>query len=160
MKNKSLLRIWRVCLILKAWHALLQFEIEMGVVGPFFELHTPNFQKICIFLKILNLCQYRILLSLMVLILIKNTAEFQSILQQSLSSPNLHATWQQLQYPYCNQESIQDDEYYLMDLFTGVTSPISIIPIHSCRLRSQTYHSMNTQKHICVEAKGKHQRRN
>ena len=49
IKNKSFLKIWRVWHILKVCHALWYLKIEMGIAGSIFELHSPNFQKMCIF---------------------------------------------------------------------------------------------------------------
>ena len=54
IKNESFLKIWRVWHILKVCHALWYLKIEMGIAGSIFELHPPNFQKMCIFLRITN----------------------------------------------------------------------------------------------------------
>ena len=49
IKNESFLKIWRVWYILKVCHALWYLKIEMGIAGSIFEIHPPNFQKMCIF---------------------------------------------------------------------------------------------------------------
>ena len=54
IKNKSFLKIWRVWHILKVCHALWYLKIEMGIAGSIFELHPPNFQKMCIFWRFTN----------------------------------------------------------------------------------------------------------
>ena len=54
IKNKSFLKIWRVWHILKVCHALWYLKIEMGIAGSIFELHPPNFQKMCIFWRCTN----------------------------------------------------------------------------------------------------------
>ena len=54
IKNKSFLKIWRVWHILKVCHALWYLKIEMGITGSIFELHPPNFQKMCIFWRFTN----------------------------------------------------------------------------------------------------------
>ena len=54
IKNKSFLKIWRVWHILKVCHALWYLKIEMGIAGLIFELHPPNFQKMCIFWRCTN----------------------------------------------------------------------------------------------------------
>ena len=50
----SYLKIWRVWHILKVCHALWYLKIEMGIAGSIFELHPPNFQKMCIFWRFTN----------------------------------------------------------------------------------------------------------
>ena len=54
IKNESFLKIWRVWHILKVCHALWYLKIEMGIAGSIFELHPPNFQKMCIFWRFTN----------------------------------------------------------------------------------------------------------
>ena len=54
IKNESFLKIWRVWHILKVCHALWYLKIEMGIAGSIFELHLPNFQKMCIFWRFTN----------------------------------------------------------------------------------------------------------
>ena len=54
IKNESFLKIWRVWHILKVCHALWSLKIEMGIMGSIFELHPPNFQKMCIFWRFTN----------------------------------------------------------------------------------------------------------
>ena len=53
-ENKSFVKIWRVWHILKVCHALWYLKIEMGIAGSIFELHPPNFQKMCIFWRFTN----------------------------------------------------------------------------------------------------------
>ena len=48
-KDTHFLKIWRVWHILKVCHALWYLKIEMGIAGSIFEVHHPNFQKMCIF---------------------------------------------------------------------------------------------------------------
>ena len=54
IKNESFLKIWRVWHILKVCHALCYLKIEMGIAGSIFELHPPDFQKMCIFWRFTN----------------------------------------------------------------------------------------------------------
>ena len=54
IKNESFLKIWRVWHILKVCHALWYLKIEMSIAGSIFELHPPNFQKMCIFWRFTN----------------------------------------------------------------------------------------------------------
>ena len=53
-KNKYFFKIWRAWLKNWAYHALLNFEIWMGVAGSIFVPHPPNFEKICIFYRQTN----------------------------------------------------------------------------------------------------------
>ena len=54
MINESFLKIWRVWLKNIACHALWLLKIEMGIAGLIFELHPPNFLKMCIFWRCTN----------------------------------------------------------------------------------------------------------
>ena len=54
IKNESFLKIWRVWHIIKVCHALWYLKIKMGIAGSIFELHPPNFQKMCIFWRFTN----------------------------------------------------------------------------------------------------------
>ena len=84
IKNESFLKIWRVWHILKVCHALWYLKIEMGIAGSIFELHPPNFQKMCIFWRFTNdICT--IFCYLLWFQFWKNAKAFQSILEQSLT---------------------------------------------------------------------------
>ena len=50
----QILKIWRVWLKIWACHAHLNFEFQMGVAGPIFEPHLPNFGKIFFFYRWTN----------------------------------------------------------------------------------------------------------
>ena len=54
IKNESFLKIWGLWHILKVCHALRYLKIEMSIAGSIFELHPPNFQKMCIFWRFTN----------------------------------------------------------------------------------------------------------
>ena len=50
----QILKIWRVWLKIWACHTHLNFEFQMGVAGPIFEPHLPNFGKLFFFCRWTN----------------------------------------------------------------------------------------------------------
>ena len=91
--------------IIKVFHALWYLKIEMGIAGLVFNLHLPNFQKMCIFWRCKN--YIRNILFFMVSILKR---------MPKPSSPTYHSLWPVLQVIFLYPDLYANKTWYVLSI--------------------------------------------